>query len=307
MDYFGYTLQQINDCCRNYKEICSLFFDLAHDDETRNKLGDILYNGRCNDFCLSSNISSKDNPTIEARRRISMAYLLVTNPETFEVIVQNRVNLFHGTNGNALPSILKYGLHSGRGVENLGINVTTGEIWSRIGGEQRDFISFTDVLDIAEYYSTLGSCVENDNFSFEVIIGTTVADVEKFRRCFIPSSVPEVGVKNSLPLYNIKVIAVPSDKVKFVRSIIGDAWIEVVALDDIREKFFWFDEDCGRIDISYDKFNELKDNLRSSSKGKFFRLEELRKVMVKWIISKVMKHRKKNGVFGSEGLNGRVR
>ena len=56
---------------------------------------------------------NKDNDEMEMKRRISMAFLFVCNPDTFVFLVTNHVNLFHGTNGNALHQILKYGLQSG--------------------------------------------------------------------------------------------------------------------------------------------------------------------------------------------------
>jgi len=52
----------------------------------------------------------KNNPHLERKKRVAFAYLLATNPETFEMIDKNNINLFHGTNANALPNILKYGL-----------------------------------------------------------------------------------------------------------------------------------------------------------------------------------------------------
>lgn len=310
MERIGYKLEQINDCCGNYKEICNLFFELVQEDEMRIKLEDILYNGKYKDFYVISGVCSKDNPYIEATRRISIAYLMIRNPETFDVLVSEQVNLFHGTNANALPSILKYGLNSGLEAENQGLNVTTGEKWSRIGGKQRDFVSFTDVLDIAGDYSTLHSSVENADLSFGVIIGTTVADARKAGRYIIGSDVPEVGVRNRLPLEGIKVIGVPSDKVKFVEKLLSSDNIKVVAIDGMRDRFYYCDDFFNNIDIDYDNFNKLKDNLRKPSKGKFFDLGEARMLMVEWIVSKAMKlKRSKSNVVGGETSNydGRLR
>jgi hypothetical protein len=91
---------------------------------------------------------------VEGQRRLSMAYLFVKNPSTFNTLAENKVNLFHGTNSTALPTILEYGLGSIDSSEKRGLDVQTGEQWSRINGK-RSFVSLTDVLGIAEGYSTL--------------------------------------------------------------------------------------------------------------------------------------------------------
>lgn len=54
-----------------------------------------------------------------------MAYVLATYPETFEVLSENNIDLFHGTNINALPDILKYGMNSLQELSNKGITVST--------------------------------------------------------------------------------------------------------------------------------------------------------------------------------------
>ena len=49
---------------------------------------------------------------VEFYRRTKLLEVAVKNPNAFEQITKNNINLFHGTNINALPSILKYGLLS---------------------------------------------------------------------------------------------------------------------------------------------------------------------------------------------------
>lgn len=271
LNYSNYTLEQINEYCKNYMQLCNMFLKLSSSNNVKEKLKHILYDGGYGDFGFDTDILNKNNPIIEMKRRISMANLLITNPGTFDILAENKINLFHGTNANALPSILKYGLNSGSESERMGIYVSTGEKWSRVNS-QRNFVSFTDILDIACEYSSIEP--DNKNYlSFEVIVGTTIDNLKKEGLYKVMSGVPEVGVKNRLSLEGIKLICVPSDKVEFVRKLIGDNKIIVAAIDDIYEKFYYVD-DFGIINISYEQYNNLKFNMKKNRK--IFKLEELK-------------------------------
>lgn len=277
MEYCDYKLEQIVDCYKEYQELCNLFFELAPNDLIKIKLQDILYKGGYNGFSISSKLLNMDNPFIELKRRVSLAYLLIKNPKTFDILVQNKVNLFHGTNANALFSILKYSLTSIKQAEKEGINILTGEKWSRLS-KPRSFVSFTDILDIAEDYSSIYSEEKNDKLSFEVIIGTTAKDVISAGKCYVGSDVPEVGVNNSFPKESIRVICVPSDKVNFVKQLISNDEIKVVAIDGINEKFYYIDN-CS-VAISYDKYEEIKNNIQVQKKQKKFSLNEIKDLMI---------------------------
>ena len=95
----------------SYRKLCEEFLNLAPNAEIKSKLESILFKGGYKDFCVSSKIA-RDNIDFEVNKRLDLASLLITNPETFDVLVENNINLFHGTNANALPSILKYGLNT---------------------------------------------------------------------------------------------------------------------------------------------------------------------------------------------------
>ena len=290
MKYSNFTTEQIMENT-NYLEICKIFLELTNDSEQKNTLKDILYLGGHKKYSISSKIVSKDNPLIEIQRRLSMAYLLLRNPQTFDVLSQNKVNLFHGTNANSLYSILKYGLNSTQESQNLGISVTTGEKWSRMNGT-REFVSFTDVLEIAEDYSTLKPTDINSDLSFSIIIGTTVEDVTKIERYRIASDIPEVGVKNNLPTENIRTICVPSDKVEFVKKIVNNKEIEVLAIDDIEEKFYYMD-DLGSIYIDDYLLNEVKNNLTKTNTNKTFEIEEIEEVTLTRLLTNIKNQFKK--------------
>ncbi len=181
----------------------------------------------------------KNNPTLEAKKRLNMAYLLATNPKMIETIQKSSGHFFHGTNANAIPSILKYGINSiDTSIEN-NIDVFTGEEWSRINGK-RNFISLTDCLDVAIKYANIEP---NDNNStnsllnFGVIIGTSFEDMNGLEVSGVNSDISEIGVIGNLPVDHIRFLAVPDDKVEFVKKMIGQKNIEVVSIN-MRDNFF---------------------------------------------------------------------
>lgn len=276
MKYTDYTIED-ND----YKKISDMFFALVKDDQTKEKLESILYEGGYKDFGLSTHITNKDNPLIEMQRRISMANLLVQNPKTFDKLVEKNVNIFHGTNGNALPSILKHGINSYDESVDKGIDVVTGEKSTRPKG--RNFISFTDVLDVAEGYSTLRSSKDDENLSFEVVIGTTKEEIQKTRRVTINSDISEIGVMNNLPKESIKVLCVPPSKVKYVKKITNNNEIEVLGVEGIKDKFYYVD-DMGTIYIDENKYEQIKNN--TPKQEKTFKLSELKDLVYNKIFSK---------------------
>jgi hypothetical protein len=81
MSYTEININEIMDY-NNYKEICDMFLALAKDDETKEKLESILYHGIYKDYYICSG-NCIDNPMVEIKRRFSMAYLIVRNPESF--------------------------------------------------------------------------------------------------------------------------------------------------------------------------------------------------------------------------------
>jgi len=259
VEYSPYTIEQIMSECSNYQEICNIFMDLTSDPHIKLKLTSILYKGGYKDYGFDSNLGNKNNPMIEGQRRLSMAYLLLRNPTTFDALIESKVNLFHGTNSNALSSILKYGINSVQESQKNGVDVLTGEKSTRINGT-RDFVSFTDVLELAEDYSTLGPQTESEIPSFEIIIGTTIEDASKARIVTVRSDTPEVAIKNKLPLESIKTILVPSDKLELVKNMVNTDQIQVLAIDDISNKFYYIDE-VGEITIYPEILDTLKNNL----------------------------------------------
>ena len=278
MQYSVYELDRIIDSCPGYDELYRHLLGLLKDEKRKTQLKQVLYDGGIGNYSLSSKITSHDNPTTEGRRRISMAYLLVRNPEVFDFLVENNINLFHGTNINALPSILEYGMNSLKESNRLGIYVSTGEKWSRMS-DKRDYVSFTDVVEVAERYAGI-SPIEEEKDSFEIIIGTTKEDIESERVCRVPSDVQEIGIRKNFPTEKIRVIAVPSDKVDVVKKMVGDKNIPVVGIDFLREKFF-YQEDWGPIQIYEGAYQKIKE--------KVFREEEIKELASTRFLTRIQK------------------
>ena len=176
----------------------------------------------------------KNNPLIEGKKRLNMAYLLLKNPQIVNTIQYTGGHFFHGTNANALPSILKYGINSvDTSVEN-NIDVITGEKWSRRNGK-RDFLSVTDCLDIAMSYASNIELDEKDAtgelLNFGIIFGISLEEMDDINTVKVQSNMPEIGILGNLPIDHIKYILVSEDKVLFVQKMIGNRPIEVLPLN----------------------------------------------------------------------------
>ncbi len=272
-EYSDYGLEGIKEDVPGYQKLCDMFLGLAKDKETKDKLESILYRGGYEDYGMASNLGGIDNYVIEAQRRAATADLLIRNPKTFDSLSKNNVNIFHGSNANALPNILKYGLMSIDEAAENGITVTTGEVWSRRNGS-RSFISVTDDLEVAKRYSTIRGQGKDENLCFGVIIGTTKEDAKKSGICRIHSDVPEIGLRKRIAPESIKSLMVPSEKVEFVKKMVGRQNIEVLAIDGMDDNFYYIDE-YGILSISDDRYNNLKNRV-ATEKPKTFGLDEVK-------------------------------
>ncbi|MBQ6546528.1 MAG: hypothetical protein IJL74_00835 [Bacilli bacterium] len=261
MKYSEYTVDQIMDY-KNYQQVCNAFFNLASDEETMEKLKSILFYGGYGNYNISSDAVRKSNPSIERRKRMSMAYLIIRNPETFDFLAENNINLFHGTNANALPGIMQNGICSSEETKRNGDQVTTGEEWSRMA-EDRDFVSLTDVLDIAIEYSSISS--NNNDLNFPVIFGTTTEDVKTLNTPVIGTDIPEVGVDKKLPKEDIKVVLAPGDKIDIVEQYVDES-IQILEMDDLNARFYYMD-DTGTIELYPEEYNKLINTLANQTKS----------------------------------------
>ena len=267
----SYPLEQIMGSNSCYKDVVNKLFELSLSDDMHFKLESIIYRGGVGDFSFNSGISSNDNPETDMRRRISMAKLLLTQPETFDALVEHKINIFHGTKSIALDNILKYGLNSGAELERKGLSVSTGEEWSRIMGRQRDFISFADILDIAKDYSSLSSRDgSNADLSFEVVVGTSLENVRKSRKLVrIDSDLSEIGILSSYDVDKINAILVPPDKVNLVKSKLNGANILVLPINNHDDNFCFTYDDGWESGVWIDD-NKLDEYKKKSMKKSWF-------------------------------------
>ena len=211
------------------KNIVNKILELSPNDETTFVLKEILYKGKYKSLKLDTGLANRGNSMIDEARRYSMAKLLLKNPDVFYYIAENGIDLYHGTNSNALPSILKYGLYSEAESLKNGIYVETGEEWSRIADNPRAFVSFSDIFNVAEDYSRIRPKNQN-GMSFPIIIGIKSDSSKKYLKTH--SAVVEVGIWDKISLENISTLIVPKDKVLIVKSMCDNKDIQVLGLGD---------------------------------------------------------------------------
>lgn len=258
--YSSFTPDQI--ITPTYQKLCEQLLGMVKDKKNKEKCRQILYEGGYDSFSVNSGMT-KNDPFIEREKRARFAYLLASNPETFEIMAKNNVNLFHGTNANALPQIIQYGMKSGEALSKMGITVSTGEEWSREwAGKQRNFVSFTDDLATAMYYASMQPSSNNSQkSSFGMLIGISSDDAQKMETAYIRySNLIETGIVDSVPLDSIKVIAVPKSQVKFVRKLVPDDRIAVTSID-INNNFLKFIGDLANVSYEDSRkrlFEEIK-------------------------------------------------
>ncbi len=262
MQYSDYNLNEIEKI-PIFRELSKMFFELVDSETKKEKLESILYDGGYKNYSLNSNMSNKDNPYIEMRRRVSMAYLLIRNEDTFDELVTNNINLFHGTNSKALSGILENGLESTELLKEREYEISTGEKYSRTEYvRDLDFVSLTDIVDIAEDYSDV-SYEEEAEGIFNVIIGTNAEAISGLKKCIVSSDVAEIGVERKLPLECIKMIGVPTEKVEYVRNLINNDNIKVLGIDGVGERFYCIDSI--QTDIYKEDFEKVREKIRNSN------------------------------------------
>ena len=211
-----------------FKQKCDTIFDNVTDSTQRKMLEDILFRGQVGDYTFASDTWHKDNPSLEGQRRIDMANLYLNNPDTFKVICEKKIDLFHGTNGVALSDISKNGLMSFHDLNQSGYDVQTGEKWSRIPGYDRSFISFADILDISTFYSS--QTIDGTKMDFPILIGITTDVAEANGTVNVSSDISEVGVLG-VPADQIGLVCVPADKVAMVQKMFEGTNTTVMPLD----------------------------------------------------------------------------
>lgn len=196
--------------------------DSAFNPKTKKTIHNLLYKGGYDGFSVNNRLIYPDNAFYESSRRLDFASMAINAPEMFEVIKNNNINLFHGTNSNALKDILKNGLCSEEKIVKSGKKVFTGE--GIVGRDSRDFVSLTDDIDVALKYALHKPFSDaKDKESFGIILGVSSEELEQDRKIQLKpvrSIAREIGVKDSLPIEQIKFISVPEAKIPKVQKLL---------------------------------------------------------------------------------------
>lgn len=266
------------------KQILVSFYENAKDKETIKELDKLIKKGKMGNTFLKSNYGGRNNPSIEAARRLAMAYVLISDRPTYDYWRANNINIFHGTNANALIGISKYGLNSVDTIKSHNEKVLSGERWSQCDGK-RDFISLTDVLEVAWYYMT------KDKEAFPVLIGTSeeMLRASGASSTFVHSDLPEIAIGGDIPLETIKCICVPKDKVESTKILFSNTNIQVLGLANIKNKYFWCD--CMNLETYFypEEYEKYKLNQRKEVESNKITPEDLKNNSLKRNISSIKK------------------
>lgn len=243
-------------------EIIEWLLELAPNEEIRDNILKLMLYGKIDNYNPMSGLQ-KENENFDISRRLGIAYLMINNPETFDYIRDNNIMFYHGTNSKAFEKIINSGaIKPMKVLKDEGITVESGERWSRIPGKPRSFISFTDIIHDAEEYSTLHT---NDEV-FSVVIGITMDTVEKLPHFRGISYLSEISVEAEIPVSEIKIVMVPTERIEYVSSILPEH-IKVLGMDNLEYKFYYIDYPAP-IEAYIQYFNMLKEKLESKRHSK---------------------------------------
>lgn len=225
---------------------------------------------------------------------MSVAYLLATNPETFEFFRNNKIDLYHGTNGKALNGIIQNGMSSFKEMRDKGIDVETGEKWSRNNENKRNFISFTDDLNTVSSYAYSKSSPEEaeNEMNFGVVIGMSSKNLKNLEKTRVGSDLPEIGIMGNIPIEYIDSISVPKEKVEIVKKMVGNKQITVLPYDmDIP---FYIDEletyiDFDKLSQRVSEAQKDRENTEKVPNKKMLTVKQIGKATIKALTEDKMK------------------
>ena len=243
-----YSLQSIRERSHTFTIMEKLLFDLVTTNEQRLTLEDILYRGKYDNFLT---LRVKSNPTSVGAYRIAMANLFLNNPETFHYLFNNHLNLFHGTStdSNKLISILDKGLLSpSKSLEN-GISLQP----SLLDILDETILVSTDI-DQAKWYTLPKS---DDKFPIIICI-----DSDSFETYPDNNDQLSARIEGEIPVDNIGAILVPEDKVDYVKSLVGDRNIQVLAMNF--DSFYSSEYSSHATKYNITKYEALKNKLKGN-------------------------------------------
>lgn len=232
-----------------YKRLYECFIELAETDIQKDAIEQIMKNGEYNGFKLNSMLSNeKYSKNAEIERRIAFAEMILHDENLFFYLVNNGLNVFHGTKIDALQTILSEGLFSSSELSKREIQLRTGEEQAMntiFGGniEKRNFISLTDDFDTAVSYAGFpyeeqteyakkyyGKELTSDG-DIPIIICLNGNDIEQQHGeslVTVKSTCNEIGVNSSINPSDIKCIITSYDKIEYVKSLVSKYGIDVL-------------------------------------------------------------------------------
>lgn len=224
-----------------YKRLTECFIELAENEIQKDAIKQIMETGEYNGFKLNSMLSTKkDDEKVERRKRIDCAEMILHYENLFFYLVNNGINVFHGTKIGALETILNKGLMSSTQLNENEIQLNSGEenMKKNIFGlqdEKRTFVSLTDDLSVATQYSNMGG---NQNQISEqnipIIICFNGNEIkEKYFKSFVyvSSDFAEIPITSSINPSDIKCVITSYDKIEYVKSVVSQYGVDVLGFD----------------------------------------------------------------------------
>lgn len=272
-----------------YKRLTECFIELAETNIQKEAIEQIMKNGEYNGFKLNSMLSNKKyDENIERERRIAFAEMALHNENLFLYLVNNGINIFHGTEVGALQTILSNGLMSSTQLSENGFHLSTGEENNKnnilgLQDEKRTFVSLTDNFDIAatkyaqfpfdesiEYSKELfGKDIRSDE-NIPILICFNGNDIkQKYSESLVnvKSDLTEIGINSSISPSDIKCIITSYDKIEYVKSIASQYGISVLGYDnnDKYEKRFYDKEGkfySSNMEVDEQEFERTKERIK---------------------------------------------
>lgn len=243
---------------KKYKRLTECFIELAETDVQKDAIKQIMETGEYNGFKLNSMLSIKNyDEKVERERRISFVEMLLHDENLFFYLVNNGINVFHGTEVSALQTILNNGLMSSKELNDNEIQLNTGEekLQTDIFGykyNKRNFVSLTDHFDTAATIYAQFPFEESDkkfkeisdkdrrNDRIPIIICFNGNDIkQKYSESIvsgISGDLVEIPITSSISSRDIKCVITSYDKIDYVKSIASQYGIDVLGYDN-NDKF----------------------------------------------------------------------
>ena len=266
-----------------YKRLTECFIELAKTDVQKDAIKQIMETGEYNGLKLNSMLSNKkDDEKVERRKRIDCAEMILHDENLFFYLVNNGINVFHGTKIGALQTILNKGLMSSTQLNENGIQLNSGEenMKKNIFGlqdEKRTFVSLTDDLSVANHYSNMGgnpNQISNRNIPIIICFNGNEIKQKYFNSSvYVSSDFAEIPITSSINPSDIKCVITSYDKIEYVKSMVSQYGVDVLGydsknnfkkqfIDDTKEGKF-YNVINNTVEVDEQEFERTKERLKA--------------------------------------------